>query len=38
MEAIGGYFSLELPIHKEYHQDDIKLNTGRNYMDYILSY
>lgn len=36
MEAIGGYFSLELPLHKEYHQDAIKLNTGRNCLEYIL--
>lgn len=36
MEAIGGYFSLELPLYKEYHQDAIKLNTGRNCLEYIL--
>lgn len=36
MEAIGGYFSLELPLHEEYHQDAIKLNTGRNCLEYIL--
>ena len=36
MQAIGGYFSLELPIHKEYHTKAIKLNTGRNCLEYIL--
>ena len=36
MDAIGGYFSLELPIHEEYHKDAIKLNTGRNCLEYIL--
>ena len=36
MEAIGGYFSLELPQHEEYHKDAIRLNTGRNCLEYIL--
>lgn len=36
MEAIGGYFSLELPFREEYHKDAIKLNTGRNCLEYIL--
>ena len=36
MEAIGGYFSLELPIYEEYHKDAICLNTGRNCLEYIL--
>lgn len=36
MDAIGGYFSLELPIHEEYHKDALKLNTGRNCLEYIL--
>lgn len=36
MKAIGGYFSLELPILEEYHKDAIKLNTGRNCLEYIL--
>lgn len=36
MEPIGGYFSLELPIHEEYHKDAIRLNTGRNCLEYIL--
>lgn len=36
MEPIGGYFSLELPSHEEYHKDAIRLNTGRNCLEYIL--
>lgn len=36
MQAIGGYFSLELPKGKEYHQNAIRLNTGRNCLEYIL--
>ena len=36
MEAIGGYFSLELPQLEEYHTDAIRLNTGRNCLEYIL--
>ena len=36
MEAIGGYFSLELPLREEYHTDAIRLNTGRNCLEYIL--
>ena len=36
MDAIGGYFSLELPIHEEYHAGAIKLNTGRNALEYVL--
>ena len=36
MEAIGGYFSLELPVREEYHKDAIRLNTGRNCLEYIL--
>lgn len=36
MEAIGGYFSLELPLREEYHQNAIRLNTGRNCLEYIL--
>lgn len=34
--AIGGYFSLELPQHEEYHAEAIKLNTGRNALEYVL--
>ncbi|QFQ13418.1 hypothetical protein C7Y71_010570 [Pseudoprevotella muciniphila] len=36
MEAIGGYFSLELPIQEEFHKNSIRLNTGRNCLEYIL--
>lgn len=36
MEAIGGYFSLELPFKEEYHKNAIRLNTGRNCLEYIL--
>jgi hypothetical protein len=36
MEPIGGYFSLELPHREEYHKDAIRLNTGRNCLEYIL--
>ena len=36
MEAIGGYFSLELPLRGEYHKDANRLNTGRNCLEYIL--
>lgn len=33
---IGGYFGLELSLGSEYHKDAIKLNTGRNCLEYIL--
>ena len=36
MDAIGGYFSLELPAREEYHKNAIRLNTGRNCLEYIL--
>lgn len=36
MDAIGGYFSLELPLREEYHKNAIRLNTGRNCLEYIL--
>lgn len=36
MSATGGYFGLELTQGKEYHADAIKLNTGRNALEYIL--
>lgn len=36
MRAIGGYFELELPRYEEYHKDAIRLNTGRNCLEYIL--
>lgn len=35
-EAIGGYFSLELPRREEYHKGALRLNTGRNSLEYIL--
>ena len=36
MDAIGGYFSIELPQREEYHKHAIRLNTGRNCLEYIL--
>ena len=36
MESIGGYFSLELPQREEYHKHALRLNTGRNCLEYIL--
>ena len=36
MNAIGGYFSLELNNRNEYHSKAIRLNTGRNAFEYIL--
>lgn len=36
MSAIGGYFSLELNNRNEYHTNAIRLNTGRNALEYIL--
>lgn len=36
MKAIGGYFELELPRHEEYHKEALRLNTGRNCLEYIL--
>jgi len=36
MIEIGGYFELELRKGKEYHENSIRLNTGRNAMEYIL--
>ena len=36
MKPIGGYFSLELSFHEEYYKDAIRLNTGRNCLEYIL--
>lgn len=35
-DAIGGYFSLELSGGEEYHKGGIRLNTGRNCLEYIL--
>lgn len=36
MNAIGGYFELELNNFGEYHKDAISLNTARNALEYIL--
>ena len=36
MKSIGGYFSLELFSSKEYYNDAIRLNCGRNALEYIL--
>lgn len=36
MEPLGGYFGLEIPHGTEYHKDAIRLNTGRNCLEYIL--
>jgi hypothetical protein len=36
MKAIGGYFELELRKGEEYHQKAIRLNTGRNALEFIL--
>ena len=36
MKSIGGYFSFELNQQTEYHQDAIRLNTGRNAFEFIL--
>lgn len=36
MKTLGGYFGLELSIGNEYHQDALRLNTGRNAFAYIL--
>ena len=35
-KEIGGYFSLELPFREEYHKRALRLNTGRNCLEYIL--
>ncbi len=36
MKPIGGYFGLELQKGEEYHKNAIRLNTGRNCLEYIL--
>ncbi len=36
MNPIGGYFSLELPHREEFHKGALRLNTGRNCLEYIL--
>ena len=36
MLKIGGYFELELPKGKELHKNCVRLNSGRNSLEYIL--
>lgn len=36
MDSIGGYFGLELSKGKVFHKSAIRLNTGRNALEYIL--
>tara|TARA_R110000751_G_scaffold4227_1_gene20380 strand:- start:29615 stop:30556 length:942 start_codon:yes stop_codon:yes gene_type:complete len=36
LREIGGYFGLELNTGKEFHDNAIRLNTGRNALEYIL--
>ncbi len=36
MNEVGGYFGLELKKGKEYHLNSIRLNSGRNALQYIL--
>jgi hypothetical protein len=36
MKAIGGYFELELRRGEEYHSHALRLNTGRNALEFIL--
>lgn len=36
MREIGGFFELELPRKDEYHKNGIRLNTGRNSLEYII--
>lgn len=33
---IGGYFSLEIPQREEYHKGALRLNSGKNSLEYIL--
>lgn len=35
-KAIGGYFELELPNGNEFHEGALKLNSGKNCLEYIL--
>lgn len=35
-KAIGGYFELELPNRGEYHKNALRLNSGKNCLEYIL--
>ncbi|MFP4024596.1 MAG: hypothetical protein ACLFVR_08715 [Thiohalospira sp.] len=36
MNPIGGYFEIELNQNREYHTSALRLNTGRNALEYIL--
>lgn len=36
MSEIGGFFELELSNNSEYHKNALRLNTGRNCIEYIL--
>lgn len=36
MKAIGGYFELEVPRGKHYHDHALRLNTARNCFEYVL--
>ncbi len=36
VKAIGGYFDLQLPLLEEFYPSLIKLNTGRNALEYVL--
>ena len=36
IEAVGGYFELELRSGKHYHEDALRLNTARNCFEYVL--
>lgn len=35
-KALGGYFELQLPLREEFYPSLIKLNTGRNSLEYLL--
>ncbi len=35
-KAIGGYFELELPQREEFHKNALRLNSGKNCLEYIL--
>ena len=35
-KAIGGYFELELPLREEFHKNALRLNSGKNCLEYIL--
>jgi hypothetical protein len=37
VKAIGGYLNLQLPTLEEYYPSLVKLNTGRNALEYLLS-